>query len=128
MSDEMEVKDGHSPEEVAALMETLRDCVNLEEGGLYILRKNQLQPVTPRDEDGGLRRIKIMDEAYEAAQMLAKRLRRKMRGYRPDPALVVSACVMDAVSHREPDEADEMVIQYLQRLFSRAEPEREPTT
>ena len=44
-----------------------------------------------------------------------------MRGYRPDPALVVSACVMHALESLEPEVADDLVIAYLQRLFSRAE-------
>ncbi len=63
-----------------------------------------------------------MEEAYDAAQLIAKRLRRKMRGYRPDPALVVSACVMHALESLEPEVADDLVIAYLQRLSSRAEP------
>lgn len=46
-----------------------------------------------------------------------------MRGYRPDPALVVSAaCVMYAVEHLAPEEAEAIALAYLQRLFSRIEP------
>ncbi len=128
MTDALDVKEGHDPEEVAALIDALRSLVALEEGELYTLRKGQLHHVVPRDEENGLRRIKVMEEAYDAAQLIAKRLRRKMRGYRPDPALVVSACVMHALESLEPDVADDLVIAYLQRLFSRAAPAPETAT
>jgi len=39
MRDELGVKAGYTIEDVAALMETLRDIVELEEGELYTLRK-----------------------------------------------------------------------------------------
>ena len=122
MSDEVDVKAGYTPDDVAALMDTLRGMVELEEGELYTLRKGQLHHVVPRDEDSGLRRIKVMEEAYDAAQRMARRLRQRMRGYRPDPALVVSACVMYAVEHLAPEEAEAIALAYLQRLFSRIEP------
>jgi hypothetical protein len=122
MSDEVDVKAGYTPDDVAALMETLRGMVELEEGELYTLRKGQLHHVVPRDEDSGLRRIKVMEEAYDAAQHMARRLRQQMRGYRPDPALVVSACVMHILASLAPEDADAIVMTYLQRLFTRAEP------
>lgn len=122
MSDEVDVKAGYTPDDVAALMDTLRGMVELEEGELYTLRKGQLHHVVPRDEDSGLRRIKVMEEAYDAAQHIARRLRQQMRGYRPDPALVVSACVMHILASLAPEDADAIVMTYLQRLFTRAEP------
>ena len=121
MSDVLEARDGRE-EEVAALMEALHDLVDLEDGELYTLRKGKLHHVVRRDEENGLRGIKVMEEAYDAAQGLARRLRRKMRGYRPDPALVASACVMYVVEELEPDVADGIALAYLQRLFSRVEP------
>jgi hypothetical protein len=122
MAGELDVKSGYSPEDVAALIETLCGMVDLEEGELYTLRKGQLHHVVPRDEDSGLRRIKVMEEAYDAAQIMARRLRQQMRGYRPDPALVVSACVMHILTSLAPEDADAIVMTYLQRLFMRAEP------
>jgi hypothetical protein len=122
MSDEVDVKAGYTPDDVAALMEALRGMVELEEGELYTLRKGQLHHVVPRDEDSGLRRIKVMEEAYDAAQHMARRLRQQMHGYRPDPALVVSACVMHILASLAPEDADAIVMTYLQRLFTRAEP------
>ena len=121
MSDVLEAKDGRE-EEVAALIEALRTLVDLEDGELYTPRKGQLHHVVRRDEENGLRGIKVMEEAYGAAQGLARRLRRKMRGYRPDPALVASACVMYVAEQLEPDDADDIVLAYLKRLFSRVEP------
>lgn len=122
MSDELDVKAGYTPDDVVALIATLRGMVDLEEGELYTLRKGQLHHVVPRDEDSGLRRIKVMEEAYDAAQIVARRLRQQMRGYRPDPALVVSACVMHVLASLAPEDADAIVMTYLQRLFVRAGP------
>jgi len=116
----MDVKPGYTPDDVAALIETLRGMVALEDGELYTLRKGQLHHVVRRDEENGLRRIMIMEEAYAAAQSMARRLRQRLRGYRPDPALVVSAFVMHAVT-LPPEQSDAIAIEYLQRLFSRTE-------
>lgn len=121
MSDDLDVKAGYTPDDVAALMEALRGMVDLEEGELYTLRKGRLHHVVRRDEENGLRRILVMEEAYGAAQQMARRLRQRMRGYRPDPVLIVSAHVMHAAG-REPEHADEIAIQYLQQLFQRATP------
>ena len=121
MRDELGVKAGYTIEDVSALMETLRDMVELEEGELYTLRKGTLQHVMRRDEENGLRRIRVMEEAYDAAQQIARRLRHVMRGYRPDPALVISALVMDA-ARQDPPSVDDIVQEYLQRLFQSANP------
>ena len=121
MRDELDVKAGYTIEDVTALMETLRDMVELEEGELYTLRKGTLQHVVRRDEENGLRCIRVMEEAYDAAQHIARRLRRGMRGYRPDPALVISALVMDA-ARQDPPSIDGIVQEYLQRLFQSANP------
>jgi len=120
MADELDVKSGYTPDDVAALIETLRGMVDLEDGELYTLRKGTLHHVVRRDEENGLRRIMVMAEAYEAAQIMARQLRPRMRGYRPDPALVVSAFVMHAVT-LPPEQSDAIAIEYLQRLFSRTE-------
>ena len=106
MSDEVQVNAGYAVEEVVALMSTLREMMNLEDGELYALHKGLLRRVARQDEDSGLRRIKLMEEAYEAAQIAARRLRKYGRGYRPDPALVVSAFVMHACAEMTPEDAD----------------------
>ena len=120
MRDELTMRTGAAPEEVAALIETLRGLVDLEDGALYTLRKGMLHPVPRSEDDNGLRRIKIMEEAYDAATTVAKRLRPRMRGYRPDPALVISAFVQYAARL---ETADEIALDYLQWVFSRSEPD-----
>ncbi|MFZ1829639.1 MAG: hypothetical protein WAW42_12970 [Candidatus Competibacteraceae bacterium] len=120
MSDEIVLKDGYEREEVRSLIDRLRDMVDLEDGELYTLRKQMLHRVARSDDDNGLRRIKIMEDAYDAATVVAKRLRKRMRGYRPDPALVISAFVLHAARLKT---ADDIAIEYLQWLFSRIEPD-----
>ncbi len=115
MSNEMEVLDGYTPDDVQALVKTLCAMVNLEDGELYTLRKGMLHHIHRSEDDNGLRKIRVMEEALKVAREIAKRLRQKMRGYRPDPALVISACVMHTASLKE---VDEITITYLQRLFN----------
>ena len=121
---ELTMKTGATPEEATALIEALRSLVDLEDGELYTLRKGMFHRVSRNEDDNGLRRIKIMEEAYDDAAQVAKRLRQRMRGYRPDPALVISAFVQYAARL---EEAEAIALDYLQWVFSRApEPEPEP--
>ena len=103
-------------DDVRSLVEQLTGLIDLKEGELYTLRRGLLQPIRQRDEADTLRRIRILEEAYDAAYALARALRQSMRGYRPDPALVVSALVMHAA--QKPD-AQAIVQQYLQTLFGK---------
>ena len=123
MSDEIVLKNGYEREEVLGLIDTLRDMVDLEEGELYTLRKRMLHRIARSDDDNGLRRVKIMEEAYDAAVVVARRLRKKMHGYRPDPALVISAFV-DYAARLET--ADDLALQYLQWLLSRPDAAQNP--
>lgn len=102
------------PDDVKQLIDQLRALIGLDEGELYTLRRGMLHHVQQRNEDNGLRRVRVMEEAYEAAYTLARQLRGSMRGYRPDPALVISALVMHAA--QQPDAAD-IARAYLQNLF-----------
>ncbi len=117
MSKEINVKTGYGPGDVVALVEALRGMIDLEEGELYTLRKGMFHRIARNDDDNGLRRIRVMEDAYDAATVVAKRLRKKMRGYRPDPALVISAFVLHAARL---EGADDIAIEYLQWLFSRS--------
>ena len=117
---ERTMKTGATPEEATALIEALRSLVDLEDGELYTLRKGMFHRVSRNEDDNGLRRIKIMEEAYDDATRVAKRLRPRMRGYRPDPALVISAFVQYAARL---DDAETIALDYLQWVFSRAEPD-----
>ena len=112
-----EFNDDRTLEEVRSLMETLRGLIGLEEGQLYTLRRGLLHHVRGHDDEDALRRVRIMEDAYNAAYALARGLRKHLRGYRPDPALVISALVLHAV--RQPD-APAIVQDYLQTLFSHA--------
>jgi len=117
---ERTMKTGATPEEATALIEALRSLMDLEDGELYTLRKGMFHRVTRSEDDNGLRRIKIMEAAYDDAARVAKRLRPRMRGYRPDPALVISAFVQYAARL---EEAEEIALDYLQWVFSRSEPD-----
>jgi len=115
MSDNsVDVNEGFDATDVQVLIETLRGMIDLQDGELYTLRRGEFHHIAQRNDDNGLRRIKIMEEAYEAAQVMARRLRKSMRGYRPDPALVVSACVMHVASR---EDAGDIAMAYLQQLF-----------
>lgn len=89
-------------------MEGLQAMMELEAGELYTLRKGTLHHIARHDDDQGRRRIRIMEAAYDAAPERARRLRRGMRGDRPDPARVVSAVVRDA-ARQEPSVMDALV-------------------
>ena len=117
---ELTMKTGATPEEATALIEALRGLMDLEDGELYTLRKGMFHRVSRNEDDNGLRRIKIMEEAYDDATRVAKRLRPRMRGYRPDPALVISAFVQYAARL---EEAENIALDYLQWVFSRSEPD-----
>ena len=112
-----EINDDRTLAEVRSLVDTLRGLLGLEEGQLYTLRRGLLHHVRTHEDDDALRRVRIMEEAYSAAYSLARGLRKRLRGYRPDPALVISALVLHAV--RQP-EAPAIVQDYLQTLFSSA--------
>lgn len=103
--------------ETRGLMEALIQELNLVEGELYTPRRGVLKHIRRADEDDeeGLRRVKIMIEAFDEAYALARNLRKSMKGYRPDTALVISGLVMFAV--RQPD-APSAVQRYLSELFT----------
>lgn len=117
-ADDVREQEEHDAAEVKDLIDQLRALIGLDEGELYTLRRGMLHHVQQRNEDNGLRRIRIMEEAFDAAYALARQLRGSMRGYRPDPALVISALVMHAA--RLPD-AERIAHAYLRNLFVAAE-------
>ena len=108
-------EDEASQDDARALLNTLSALMDLHEGELYTLRRGLLQHIPARDEDSALRRVRIMEEAYELAYSLARGLRKTLRGYRPDPALVISALVMHAAQQ---EDAAAVVQAYLQTLFT----------
>lgn len=89
--------------------------MDLEEGEMYVVRKGHLVHLERREEDDeGMRRVRVTDTAYQAAVELGRRMRKRMRGYRPDVALVISALVMRAA---ESADAEEVVRTFVQALF-----------
>jgi hypothetical protein len=88
----------------------------LVEGALYVARSGRLERLE-RDEDDGMKRVRITGEAYERALTLGKRMRGALGGYRPDIALVVSALVMHAC--QDADTASQAVRTYVQAVFGR---------
>ena len=107
--------ESYTQDQIKALIEPLREALGLKDGELYKLRRGLFEHVELRDDDNGLRRIRIMPEAYQAAYDTAKRCRAAMRGYRPDPALVISAWVMHTAQR---EDAGAIAQAYLRQLFS----------
>jgi hypothetical protein len=102
-------------EEVRSPVESSEKVMGREDWELDSLRRRLLYPIRTGDDDNALRRVRILEEAYDAAYALAHSLRSTLRGYRPDPALVISALVMYAVWLPE---APVIVQQYLQGAFN----------
>lgn len=116
------IDDAVTGDELRVLMDALCQRLALKEGELYTLRRGLLHHVQRRDENSALRRVRIMSDAYEQAYSLARQLRKTLRGYRPDPALVISALVLHAARN---EEAEAIVQAYLQTLFSPDAPPQE---
>ncbi len=68
---------------------------DLQEGHLYTVKDGSLQEI-PRDPEDTLRKVRLMDEAVNAAVELQKALRKHMNGYKPDLTLVCSALIVSA--------------------------------
>ena len=86
----------------------------LEEGELYVLRKGRLEHV-PRNEDDGMRRIRITEQAYEAAMQIGRWMKADLGGYKPDVSLVVSALVLDRGEKVE--RTKEVIRQFVVTMF-----------
>jgi len=106
--------DDSTSETARSPVESSGKVMGQEDWELYSLRRRLLYPIRTGDDYNALRRVRILEEAYDAAYALARSLRSTLRGYRPDPTLVISALVMYAV--RLP-EAPVIVQQYLQGAF-----------
>ncbi|MFO1434048.1 MAG: hypothetical protein U1F76_28820 [Candidatus Competibacteraceae bacterium] len=65
----------------------------LDEGELYVYRKGHLEHVE-RDQEEGMRRVRITEEAYQQALAIGKTMRQQLRGYKPDVSLIVSAIIL----------------------------------
>jgi len=88
---------------------------NLEEGELYVFKKGVLEHLH-RDPEDNLRKIRITDGAYEVAVDVQKKLRKSLKGYKPDITMVISALIEDAANDSK--NATEVVKGYAQKMFS----------
>ena len=96
--------------------DTASNTDSLEEGELYTVRKGQLEKI-PRNEEDGMRKVRITEEAFEAAIEVGKRMRQELGGYKPDISLVASALVMDGL--RQIDHSKEVVRAYVVTMFQK---------
>lgn len=87
---------------------------DLEEGELYAVRKGKLEKL-PRNDDGGMRKVRITEKAYEVAMEIANELKAELIGYRPDIALVVSGLIVNG--NREKRNAKDAVKSYATEMF-----------
>ncbi len=66
---------------------------SLEEGELYVVRKGQLEHLA-RNEEDGMRRIRITEDAFQIATDIGRGMRKSLQGYKPDVSLITSALVL----------------------------------
>lgn len=88
----------------------------LEEGELYTVRKGHLEKI-PRNDEDGMRKVRITEDAFEAAMEVGKRMRSELGGYKPDVSLVTSALVIDA--SRQVDNSKEVVRNFVVTMFEK---------
>jgi hypothetical protein len=70
----------------------------LEEGELYVLKNGNLEHI-PRNDDDGMRRIRITEEAYQVAMEIGRTMRKELQGYKPDVSLVASALLLSTTTN-----------------------------
>ncbi len=90
----------------------------LEEGEVYLCRNGKLERLPKADD--GLRRIRITDEAYQAAMELGQRLRKDLHGYKPDVSLVASALILDGCRDVDSTQVKEVIGNFVIELFKPA--------
>ena len=99
----------------------------IEDGEIYRCEKGKLKLVK-REEDEGMRRIRVTEEAFEAIQEVSRAIRRETGGYRPDITLVASALLFSGVPSMGVQRAVEFVQEYgfrmLERIPKREQPDR----
>ena len=96
--------------------ESLEQEKTLEEDGIYVCRHGKLEKL-PRTQDDGLRRIRITDDAYQAAMDLGHQLRKELHGYKPDVSLVASALILEGCRDMHATKAKEVIGGFVIKLF-----------
>ncbi len=90
----------------------------LEDGEVYVCRNGKLERL-PKSDDG-MRRIRITDDAYQAALELGQRLRKDLHGYKPDVSLVASALILERCRETNSTQVKEVIGNFIIKLFKSA--------
>lgn len=97
----------------------MEQAKTLEEGTVYVCRNGKLEEL-PRTQDDGMRRIRITDDAYQAAMNLGHRLRKELHGYKPDVSLVASASILEGCREIHSTKVKEVIGNFVIKLFKSA--------
>lgn len=90
---------------------------NLEEGHLYAYKRDELYEIET-DPDDVMKKVKITEDVFSEVIRLQRRMRKEMRGYKPDVHLICSALI-EHVARLE--NASEIVRQFCLQLFGNVE-------
>jgi len=85
----------------------------LEEGHLYTVKNGQLEEI-PIDPEDSMRKVRITDDAINAVIEVQKKMRKLLKGYKPDLSIVTSALIEKAA---EDDAVTEVVRCYVVKTF-----------
>ena len=91
------------------------DEEDLEEGELYVFKKGVLEHIQ-KDPEDNLKKVRILDDAFEKAVTIQRGMRSKLNGYKPDLTMVISALIETGAS--DADHAANVVKSYAKRMFS----------
>ena len=85
----------------------------LEDGEIYAYKNGVLEKLE-RDPDD-LKKVRMMNDAFDEVLALQKRMRKELAGYKPDITAVVSALIVDACKQKD---APLVVKSYLAKMFA----------
>lgn len=85
----------------------------LKEGALYSYKDGVLSEIQT-DPDDTMKRVKIVESAFQAVVAVQGRMRKNLNGYRPDIHLVCSAIIQHGASQPE---VDDIVKRFCLELF-----------
>lgn len=80
------------------------DRDQLKEGALYAYKDGVLTEIQT-DPDDTMKRIKILEGAYQSAVIVQRNMRKLLNGYRPDLHLICSALIELGASQPQAEQA-----------------------
>lgn len=89
------------------------DNALLKEGALYAYKDGVLTEIQT-DPDDTMKRVKILEDAYQAAITVQRKMRKLLNGYRPDLHLICSALIEHGAKQPQVEQAVKM---FCTRLF-----------